>query len=157
MSRSLGSLLPDALVARLAESEGPAERAIVLASVDPYGWPHPALLSEAEVIVLDATRLRLGVGARSRSARHLRDSGRATLVFGGDDGVLYVKAEAVGLPAAPGHPDLARFELVVQDVLEDRAGGDEAGAGLRHGLAIEWPAGLDLQARRRRLKEALQS
>ena len=126
----------------------------MLASVDPYGWPHPALLSDAEVIALDATRLRLGLHPESRSVRHLRDSGRATLVFA-DAATLYVKAEALALPGAPGHPELARFELVVQDVLEDRSEGAEAGARLKGGLEIEWPAGLDPVARRRRLREAL--
>jgi hypothetical protein len=158
MSRSLGSLLPDGLIARLSaspEEDAPAEQAVVLTSVDPYGWPHPALLSEAEVVALDASRLRLALGATSRSARHLRDSGRATLVFAGAAGTIYVKAEAVALPPAPDHPELARFELVVQDVLEDQAGGDEAGARLRQGLVIEWPPGVDRASRRRWLRNVL--
>ena len=158
MSRSLGPLLPDGLIARLSVSpEGgtTAEQAVVLASVDPYGWPHPALLSEAEMVALDASRLRLGLASASRSARHLRDSGRATLVFAGAAGALYVKAEATALLAAPDHPGLARFELVIQDVLEDFSAGDEAGARLGQGLLIEWPPGMDLVSRRRSLRGAL--
>jgi hypothetical protein len=117
----------------------PLDAAILLATVDPYGWAHPALVSYAEVIALDAARLRLGLHAGSRSSRHLRESGRATLVFADGELCLYVKVEALALPGAPGAPDLARFELVVRDVLEDRAEGGEAGARLAGGLTIAWP------------------
>lgn len=128
----------------------------MLTTVDPYGWPHPALLSYAEILALDASRLRLALYAGSRSSRHLGDSSRATLVFADTSLTVYVKAEAVGLPAALGRVDLARFELQVRDVLEDRAEGDEAGARLVGGLAIAWPDGLEGAARRRaRLRQAL--
>ena len=129
----------------------PSDLAIVLATLDPYGWPHPALVSYGEILALDAARLRLGLHAGSRSSRRLRESGRATLVFADAELCLYVKTEALALPAAPGAPDLARFELIVRDVLEDRAEGEEAGAGLSSGLVIAWPwdaqATADQQAR----------
>jgi hypothetical protein len=134
----------------------PFDAAIVLVTIDPYGWAHPALLSYSEVLALDADRLRLALHAGSRSARHLRESGRATLVFADAELCLYVKVEALGLPEAPGVPDLARFELVVRDVLEDRAEGGEAGARLTSGLGIGWPG--DPQAgvaRRARLRDVL--
>ena len=51
---------------------------------------------------------------------------------------LYVKVEALALPGARGMTDLARFELVVRDVLEDQAGSEGAGARLSSGLAIAW-------------------
>jgi len=134
----------------------PFDAAIVLATIDPYGWAHPALVSYGEVLALDAARLRLALHAGSRSARHLRESGRATLVFADDELCVYVKVEALGLPAAPGAQDLARFELVVRDVLEDRAEGEEAGARLTSGLEIAWPGGSDaVRARRARLRSAL--
>jgi Pyridoxamine 5'-phosphate oxidase len=117
----------------------PLDAAIVLATVDPNGWAHPALLSYAEVLALDASRLRLGLHAGSRSARHLGESGRATLVFADAELCLYVKGEAVALPGARAAPDLARFELLVRDVLQDRAEGEEAGARLSSGLTIAWP------------------
>jgi hypothetical protein len=115
------------------------DTAIVLATVDPYGWVHPALLSYAEVLALDASRLRLGLHPGSRSTRHMRETGRATLVFADAELCLYVKVEALTLPVTSGAPGLARFELVVRDVLEDRAEGEEAGARLSSGLTIAWP------------------
>ena len=40
----------------------PVEAAILLATIDPYGWAHPALVSYAEVLALDASRLRASGG-----------------------------------------------------------------------------------------------
>jgi hypothetical protein len=117
----------------------PLDAAIVLATIDPYGWAHPALLSYAEILALDAARIRLGLHAGSRSTRHLRESGRATLAFMDAELCLYVKVEALALPGASGAAGLARFELVVREVLEDRAEGEEAGAKLSSGLTIAWP------------------
>jgi hypothetical protein len=141
VSRSLGPALPDRLLARLTAPvvAAPLDAAILLATVDPYGWTHPALVSYAEVVALDAVRLRLALHTGSRSSRHLRESGRATLVFADAELCIYVKGEAVTLPGAHAAPDLARFELLVRDVLEDRAEGGEAGARLSSGLTIAWP------------------
>jgi len=158
VSRSLGPQLPEALVARLL-APGPGEslrRVVVLATVDPYGWPHPALLSYVELRLLDPGRLRLLLASGSRSARHLRESARATLVFADPELILYVKAEAVVLPSLPRHADLARFELNVRDVLEDRAEGEEAGTRLASGLTVEEPGDTGAVARRRaRVEEIL--
>jgi hypothetical protein len=134
----------------------PLDTAILLATIDPYGWAHLALVSYVEVLALDATRLRLALHAGSRSGRHLRESGRATLAFADAGLCLYVKAEAVALPAARGAADLARFELIVRDVLEDRAEGDEAGARLASGLTIAWPAeSAQIAERHARVRAAL--
>jgi hypothetical protein len=134
--------LPDSLVGRLAG--GPAERldqAVVLVTVDPLGRPHPALVSYAELLALDPARIRLGLHAGTRSVTHLRDAGRATLIFADAELVLYVKADAVALPAGGGAPGLARFELHVRDVIADRAEGEEAGADLVSGITFRLPGG----------------
>ena len=158
VARSLGPALPDRLLGRLMAPTGaaPIETAIVLATVDPYGWVHPALVSYGEVVALDPGRIRLALHSASRSTRHLRESGRATLIFADAELCLYVKTEALSLPRTAGMPDVARFELIVRDVLEDHAEGPEAGARLTSGLAIEWPGGLSaVTAFRARLREAL--
>jgi hypothetical protein len=160
MSRSLGPHLPEPLLARLLAPDR-ADRlgqVVVLATPDPYGWPHPALVSYTELRALDASRIRLALYAGSRSTRHLRDSGRATLVFADAELSLYVKAEALALPDVAAHPDLARFELVVKDVLEDHAEGEETGAHLSGGITVDWPGGIEAAMRRHaRLRQALES
>lgn len=160
MSRSLGPELPEPLLARLVTAD-PAEafgRALVLVTIDPYGRPHPALVSYAELLALDPGRLRLALHAGTGSTAHLNDSGRATLVFADAELAHYVKADATPLPPAPGHPRLARFELAVRDVLADRAEGEEAGALLTSGITFAWPGGLEAWVRHRtRLRAALQA
>ncbi len=160
MSRSLGPQLPDRLLARLMAPD-PAERpgeSVVLVTVDPYGRPHPALVSYAELLALDPTRIRLALHAGTRTATHLRESGRATLVFADAELVLYVEADAVALAPAPGHPALSRFELQVRDVLEDRAEGEEAGAFLTGGITFAWPGGPEAWARHaRQVRRALEA
>ena len=160
MSRSLGPHLPEILLARLIASD-PADRlgqAIVLVTVDPYGRPHPALVSYAELLALDPGRIRLALHAGTRSVTHLADSGRATLVFADAELNLYVKADAVALPAAAGHPGLARFELHVRDVLADRAEGEEAGSLLTAGISFAWSGGPEAWARHwARVREALRA
>jgi hypothetical protein len=158
VSRSLGPELPEALLDRLLASSPDARygQAIVLVTTDPFGRPHPALVSYAELVALDAARLRLGLHAGTRSTTHLAESGRATLVFADAELALYVKADAARLPAAAGHPGVARFELVVRDVLADRAEGAEAGSFLTSGIGFAWPGGPDAWARHRaRLRDAL--
>jgi hypothetical protein len=142
-------LLPDDLLARLVASDATEHygQAIVLVTVDPYGRPHPALVSYAELRALDAGRIRLVLHVGTRSSTHLRDSGRATLVFADAGLNLYVKADAVPLPAATTNPRLTRFELQVRDVVADRAEGEEAGSFLTGGITFEWPGGPEAWAR----------
>jgi hypothetical protein len=157
VSRSLGAELPEALLDRLLAAGGAhADGVVVLATVDAFGWPHPALVSYAELLALDPRRLRLALHRGSRSARQLAEAGRATLVFADPGLCLYVKGEAVPLPPAAAVPALARFELVVRDVLADRAEGGEAGARLTTGLTVAWPgAPAETAARHARLRRAL--
>jgi hypothetical protein len=139
----------------------PASRpgeALLLVTVDPYGRPHPALVSYAELLALDTARVRLALHAGTRSATHLAESARATLVVADAELSLYVKADAVALARAPGHAALARFELQVRDVLADRAEGAEAGAVLTGGITFAWPGGLEAWTRHAaRLRAALEA
>jgi hypothetical protein len=120
---------------------------IVLVTLDPYGCPHPGLLSYAELLALDPARIRLALHAGTRATTYLREAGRATLVVADAELLLYVKTDAVPLAPAVGHPGLARFELQVREVLEDRAEGEEAGSFLTAGITFAWPGGPDAWAR----------
>ena len=136
MTRSLGPVLPDRLLTRLmapadAGAARPRDRARDHRSLR-LGAPRPPVLRGGPRARRRAASRRLHAG--SRSSRHLRESGRATLVFADAELCLYVKVEAPALPGTPRRAGLARFELVVRDVLEDRAEGEEAGARLSSGL-----------------------
>jgi hypothetical protein len=135
MSRSLGPALTPALCARLSQADLRARlgRAVPLITVDAAGLPHPMLCSYLELLAVDARTIRVAIAGASGSARNLAERGTATLVLVEPGLAVYVKCRAAGPPLALGA--LARFELMVEDVLEDVATGWEEGVGITSGIA----------------------
>lgn len=131
MSVRTGDRLDPALFQRLA-GEGLASRpaeAILVATTDERGRPHPALLAYGEVLAVTPSRVRLSVSAGSTTARNLGDRRALTLCLVGPDGVAYVKASARPLASEPwlAAKGLAAFEAEVEDVLVDSpAPGEDA-------------------------------
>jgi len=135
MSRSLGAELTPALVRRLSQEDLPARlgRAVPLITVDAAGRPHPMLCSYLELLAVDTRTVRAAIAARGGSARNLAERRAATLLLIEPGLVVYVKCRAAGPPLELG--DLARFDLAVEDVLEDVATGWEEGVGITAGIA----------------------
>jgi flavin reductase (DIM6/NTAB) family NADH-FMN oxidoreductase RutF len=134
MSRSLGPALPPDLQKRLSQQDLPRllGRALPLLTVDDRGRPHPMLCSYLELLAVSATVIRVAIGARSSARRNLETRGVATLLVVEPDATMYVKCRAAGTPLMAG--ELARFDLVVEDVLEDAAAEGEEGARITGGL-----------------------
>jgi flavin reductase (DIM6/NTAB) family NADH-FMN oxidoreductase RutF len=134
MSRSLGAALPSALEKRLSQGDLPRllGRGLPLLTVDEHGRPHPMLCSYLEILAVSATVIRVVVGAESSSRRNLEARGVATLLVVEPDVTMYVTCRASGAPLLSGQ--LARFELVVEDVLEDAAVEGEEGARITGGV-----------------------
>jgi len=143
MSRSLGAALPPELVRRLSQQELPSllGRALPLLTLDEQGRPHPMLCSYLELLAVGPGVIRLAIGARSSSRRNLEARGAATLVIAEPDVTMYVKCRAGGPPLLVG--ELARFDLAVEDVLEDSAADYELGAGITCGLTYAPVPALD--------------
>jgi hypothetical protein len=143
MSRSLGPALPPALEKRLSQQDLPRflGRALPLLTVDDRGRPHPMLCSYLELLAVSVTVIRVAVGVRSSARRNLETRGVATLLVVEPDVTTYVKCRAAGAPLLSG--DLARFELIVEDVLEDEAAEGEAGARITGGLTYAPVPALD--------------
>ena len=143
MSRSLGPALTPALSARLSQADLRARlgRAVPLSTVDAAGLPHPMLCSYLELLAVDARTIRVAIAAGSGSARNLAERGAATLILVEPGLAVYVKCRAAGPPLAIGA--LARFELSVEDVLEDAATGWEEGVGITGGIAYAPAPDLD--------------
>ena len=143
MSRSLGAALPPALETRLSQKDLPRllGRGLPLLTVDDRGRPHPMLLSYLEVLAVSATTVRVAIGARSNSRRNLEARGAATLLIAEPDVTMYVKCRAAGAPLIAG--ELARFDLVVEDVLEDEAEEGEGGARITGGVTYAPVQALD--------------
>ena len=134
MSRHAGDRLDEALFRRLSGNggEGAASRAheaILIATTDERGRPHPALLSYGEVLATSPALLRIAVRTDSTTARNLAARGALTLSLIGPEGVAYVKAAARALPAERprGEEGRVAFEARVEDVLVDTpAAGEKA-------------------------------
>jgi hypothetical protein len=146
---SLGAVLTDALVDRLGGRQLNRYGALVvpIATVDPAGWPHVALLSYSEIVARDPGLLRIAIGTSSASAANLRRTGQVTvLVF--DAGLVhYIKGSArERRPTMQCSPGNAIFEVSVRDVLADAADPHREGESfIRRGLTFHgdpsWAAG----------------
>ena len=143
MSQSLGAALPPALEKRLSQQDLPRllGRALPLLTVDDCGRPHPMLCSYLELLAVSATVIRVAVGARSSTRRNLEARGVAMLLIVEADVTMYVKCRASAAPILSG--ELARFELAVEEVLEDAAAEGEQGARITVGLTYAPVPALD--------------
>ena len=149
MGISLGAALTDSLVDRLAGRELERYEALVvpIATVDPAGWPHVALLTYSEIVALDRGMLRIAIGARSGSAANLRRTGHVTVLLFDAGLVHYIKGAArerrSSMECSPGN---AMFDVSVTDVLADAADPHREGTSfVRGGLTFHcdpsWAAG----------------
>jgi hypothetical protein len=122
MSRSLGNMLPPALVALLGGDDlrGKADRVFLLITSDADDYPRPALLSVGEILARGPRELRLALYSSSSTTANLRRGGKLTLALA-DGGVgYYVKASARELAVLdPDLAGLAAFDATVDEVLED--------------------------------------
>jgi flavin reductase (DIM6/NTAB) family NADH-FMN oxidoreductase RutF len=143
MSRSLGAALPTSLQARLSQKDLPRllGRGLPLLTVDDRGRPHSMLCSYLELLAVNATTIRVAVGSRSGTRRNLEERGAAALLIVEPDVTMYVKCRAAGAPLMAG--ELARFDLVVEDVLEDAAAEGEEDARITGGLTYAPVPALD--------------
>ena len=127
-------MLPASVQLRLSQKDLPRllGRALPLLTLDDQGRPHPMLCSYLELLAVDSTTIRLAIAAQSSARRNLEARGVATLIIAEPDVTMYIKVRA----AAPLLPvgELARFDLAVEDVLEDAAADYEEGARITGGL-----------------------
>ena len=150
-----GDRLDEALFRRLSGdlARRPAE-AILVATTDDRGRPHPALLSYGEVLAVTPDVLRFALSAKSTTAHNLAARGAVTLCLIGPEGAAYVKAAAQALPAerSLAEKGLVAFEARIEDVLVDTPAAGET-ARLTSGItfaaddpvgqAREWAARLE--------------
>jgi flavin reductase (DIM6/NTAB) family NADH-FMN oxidoreductase RutF len=107
--------------------------AIPVITVDADGRPHPMLCSYLEMLAVDERTVRLVIGGGSRSAVNLAERRVATVLLVEPGLTVYVKCRAAGTGRPVG--DLVRFDLAVEDVLEDMPAAWEEGLGIIGGIA----------------------
>jgi hypothetical protein len=131
MSEVVGRVLPEALRKRLSQSDLPSQvgAALPLVTMDADGRPHPMLVSYLELRAYDVSTVGLVIHAGSGSARNLASRNVATLVIVEPDVVAYVKLRRLDGPLpVTEDPRLAYFLLEVDEVRDDAATAEEAGA-----------------------------
>jgi len=139
VSRHTGDRFDERLYHRLSGEDlaARAGEAILVATTDTQGRPHPALLAYGEIVALSPTVLRLAVRGDSATARNLVDRGALTLCLIDADGATYVKARARPLSSAASleAQGLVAFEAHVEDVRADAPAASEA-ARLASGITF---------------------
>ena len=143
MSKIVGRALTPALLDRLSQRDLAhyLGAALPLVTLDAAGRPHPMLISYLEIRAYDAGSVGLVIQAGSDSARNLGARNVATLVIVDATIVAYVKLErldgplaveshltATGRQGSSEDARLAYFMLAVEEVREDAATEEEAGA-----------------------------
>ncbi len=121
MSRDLGAELPAALRERLDGQNLRAlmGRAHLVVTVDAQGRPHPAMLSHGEILATGPSQIRVATYRSSTAANNMRRNGHLTLCLVDAGMACYVKGRAAELPPMADFPKLARFQVQVEQVLED--------------------------------------
>lgn len=143
MSKLVGSILPEDLYQRLSGSnlKEYANTAILVATVDKEGWPHPAMLSYFEVIAKDHANVRLAVYRDSTTVANIRRNGKLTMFVIDERIAYYVKGTAEQIvPQMFCSPENSKLNLHVEQVLSDEANEEfEPGAYISTGIRYERP------------------
>lgn len=132
MSRLLGRSLPETVRQKIGFRPETVGKALLFLTIDEGGFPHPAMLSFREVAVKDAERLRFCLNASSRTSENLRRRKKAALLLIDEGPAYFMKGVAIELAASMrGFPDLALFELTIEEILEDEKPGFPITSGIQ--------------------------
>lgn len=124
MARFVSRELPDDLYHRLqgTDLKSYTDKAILICTVDTNGWPHPAMLSYAEVVAKDRSNIRLATYKDSATTSNMRRDGKLTVLIIDRRVVYYIKGRVHELEEtmlAAAHN--SKFNLQVEQVLDDAA------------------------------------
>jgi len=155
MPRSLGRELPDVLRLLLdgRDLSSKVGETFLLLTTDENGWPHMAMLSVGELLARDARTLEAALWLHSTATRNLDRDGRGLLAMVADGAGFYVRLTAQRVADLDLGQDgrLARFDLQIEDVQEDRVDY----ARLTAGITFELPDKQAVVARWQHTIEAL--
>ena len=111
---------------------------IPIFTLDELGWPHPALLSYYEMVAKNSSTVDIGIWKNSSTANNLRRTGKMTLMIT-DKGVnYYLKGTVEELqPEMNGVPQVSRFRMTTEELLEDQEANAEITSGLTYNRVKE--------------------
>ncbi len=144
MAKFVGNKLPEDLYRRLAGGnlQACAGEAIPVCTVDPQGWPHPAILSYGEVIAKDECNVRLAAYKDSSSVSNMRRNGKLTILILDERIAYYIKGTVEELARElSSSPHDSKLNLRVEQVLADGANEEfEPGVYITSGVTYKRPA-----------------
>jgi len=159
MSKRLPPILTDRLNGLLGGDrlEEQLNKALLLVTLDEAGWPYVAMLSYLEVIAADRGNIRIAPWSNSTTTANLRRAGKATLIVVEEEMAYYIQATAAELTRdLQGFPGMAKINLRIESILEDKALDYEGAARVTTGIRFENPQmGAAYIERGRKVLEAL--
>ena len=161
MSKRLGPRLPERLF-QMQNGEHLDQhltKVLLLVTIDENGWPYAAMLSYLEVVALDPGTIRMAPWNDSTSTANLRRNGKVTLIAVEEEMAYYIQGTATELARdLEGFPGMAKINLQIESVLEDKALDYEGSARITTGVRFENPDMDDAYiGRGRRVLAALRS
>jgi hypothetical protein len=135
MSRLVGKELTEELLQRLSGHDVSRQegKIIPIFTLDQAGWPHPALLSYYEVVAKNLSTLDIALWKNSSTANNLRRESKVTVMIA-DKGInYYLKGKVRELETEmSGAPQVSRFRITTEDLLEDQEPNAEITSGLTY-------------------------
>jgi hypothetical protein len=142
VSKRLEPVLPDRLLPVFDGSLAEAHRGKVflLITVDERGYPYVAMMSLLELVALDRQNLRLAPWTSSTTTANMRRNGKVTLIAVDTEMAYYIQGTASELSAElPGFAGMAKINIRIDAVLEDKALDYEGAARVATGIRFENP------------------
>ena len=142
MSKRLPPVLTDRLMTLLGGErlEEQRNKALLLVTLDEAGWPYVAMLSFLEVIAADRGNIRIAPWNTSTTTANLRRSRKATLIVVDAELACYIQAAAEEMSRElAGFPGMAKINLRIESILEDKALDYEGAARVSSGIRFENP------------------
>ena len=113
---------------------------ILLITLDQRGWPYVAMLSYLEVVAPDRENIRLAPWNNSTTTANLRRNPNVTLVIIEAGLACYIQGTAVELEREmPGFAGMAKINVKITSILEDKALDYEGSASITTGVRFENP------------------
>ena len=142
MSKRLEAVLPERVYRMLSgeQLDQHLNKVLLLITLDEKGWPYVAMLSVLEVIAADRQNIRMAPWNNSTTTANLRRDDRVTLIVVDEGMAYYIQGSTTELSRdLEGFPGMAKINLGIESILEDKALDYEGSARVTTGIRFENP------------------
>jgi hypothetical protein len=142
MSKRLEPVLPERVYQLLGgeQLDQHLNKVLLLITLDKNRFPYVAMLSLLEVIAADRQNIRMAPWNNSTTTANLRRDGKVTLIVVDEAMAYYIQGTASELSRdLEGFPGMAKINLRIQSILEDKALDYEGAARVTTGIRFENP------------------